>query len=204
MNALPAKMMKLYFNPTMKPKPSTAEPVLIPNTIFVLSAKALRAGMARVDNVSLHHENVDNTKSYKPPIIPAIIRGLAWSPPFSPETSTWVVAVASGKGNLPCISLTKYLRNGMKNNMPNTPPSSELRNISRKLTAISGYFALRIYKAGNVKIAPATTMPDDAPIDCTITFSPRAFFRFIALDNPTAMIAIGIAASNTCPTFSPR
>ena len=52
--------------------------------------------------------------------------------------STCVVAVASGKGYLPCMSFTKYLRKGMKNTMPSTPPSSALRNISRKLTVMSG------------------------------------------------------------------
>jgi hypothetical protein len=30
-----------------------------------------------------------------------------------------------------------------------------------------------------------------------MTFSPKAFFRLNPLDNPTAMIAIGMAASNT-------
>ena len=59
-------------------------------------------------------------------------------------------------------------------------------------------------KAGRVKIAPATIAPEHEPIDCTITFSPRAFLRPRALDSPTAMIAIGIAASNTCPTLRPR
>ena len=64
-----------------------------------------------------------------------------FSPLPSPLTSTWVVAVASGKGYLPCMSLTKYLRKGMKKSMPNMPPKSELRNISKKLTAMSGYLA---------------------------------------------------------------
>ena len=62
---------------------------------------------------------------------------------------------------------------------------------------MSGYLACRIYSAGKVKIAPATTTPDDAPIDWIITFSPNEFFLFIADDSPTAIIAIGIAASNT-------
>ena len=48
-----------------------------------------------------------------------------------------------------------------------------------------------------MKIAPATITPELAPIDCIITFSPRAFFLFDMNDNPTAIIAIGIAASNT-------
>ena len=53
-------------------------------------------------------------------------------------------------------------------------------------------------------MAPATTMPEHEPIDWIITFSPRAFLRRDALDSPTAIMAIGIAASNTCPTFSPK
>ena len=51
---------------------------------------------------------------------------------------------------------------------------------------------------------PETISPDDAPIDCIMTFSPRAFLRLVAPDRPTAIMAIGMAASNTCPTFSPR
>ena len=61
-----------------------------------------------------------------------------------------------------------------------------------------------MYKAGNVNIAPATITPEHAPIDCIITFCPMAFFFFSAPDRPTAMMAIGIAASNTCPTLRPR
>ena len=43
-----------------------------------------------------------------------------------------------------------------------------------------------------------------APIDWMMTFSPKAFLRLKAFDRPTAMIAMGMAASNTCPTFRPR
>lgn len=46
--------------------------------------------------------------------------------------------------------------------------------------------------------------PEHAPMDCIITFSPNAFLRFAAPDSPTAIMAIGIAASNTCPTLRPR
>ncbi len=78
----------------------------------------------------------------------AITSVLACEPPAAlalwPLASTWVVAVASGKGYLPCMSFTKYLRKGMKNSMPSTPPRSELRNIWKKLTVISGYFACRM------------------------------------------------------------
>ena len=58
--------------------------------------------------------------------------------------------------------------------------------------------------AGRVKMAPATMTPEQAPIDWMMTFSPSAFFRFEAVDTPTAMMAMGMAASNTWPTFSPR
>ena len=58
--------------------------------------------------------------------------------------------------------------------------------------------------AGNVKMAPATTAPEQAPIDWMMTFSPKAFERLAAVDTPTAMMAMGMAASNTWPTFSPR
>ena len=53
-------------------------------------------------------------------------------------------------------------------------------------------------------MAPATMTPLLAPMDWMMTFSPKAFFRLNALDKPTAMMAIGMAASNTCPTFKPR
>ena len=53
-------------------------------------------------------------------------------------------------------------------------------------------------------MAPATTTPEAPPIDWIITFSPKAFFLFVAAYKPTAIIAIGIAASKTCPILSPR
>ena len=37
-----------------------------------------------------------------------------------------------------------------------------------------------------------------------MTFSPKAFLRLNALESPTAIIDIGMAASKTCPTFNPR
>ena len=58
--------------------------------------------------------------------------------------------------------------------------------------------------AGRVKMAPATIAPEHAPIDWIMTFCPSALFFLKTLDRPTAMIAIGMAASNTCPTFRPR
>ena len=90
---------------------------------------------------SFQRPNVATRKSYSPPTIPAISKGLAWSPPFAPLTSTCVVAVASGKGYFPCISLTKYLRNGIRNKMPMMPPRSDEMKIFRNEADISGYFA---------------------------------------------------------------
>ena len=58
--------------------------------------------------------------------------------------------------------------------------------------------------AGNVKMAPATMVPEQAPMLWMITFSPNGFLRLASVDAPTAMMAIGMAASNTWPTFSPR
>ena len=54
-----------------------------------------------------------------------------------------------------------------------------------------------MYSAGRVKIVPATITPDEAPIDCIMTFWPRVFFFPTRFPTPTAMIAIGIAASKT-------
>ena len=52
-------------------------------------------------------------------------------------------AVASGKGYLPCMSETKYLRNGMRKRMPRKPPISEAMKIWKKFTLmpISGLLA---------------------------------------------------------------
>ena len=72
------------------------------------------------------------------------MRGLACAPPFSPLTSTCVPAVASGKGYLPCISFTKYLRKGMRNRMPKMPPKRLAKKTSMKFTVISGYFACKM------------------------------------------------------------
>ena len=69
---------------------------------------------------------------------------MACPPPFAPLTSTCVVAVASGKGYFPCISLTKYLRKGMRNSMPMMPPNSDAMNILRNDALISGYLACRM------------------------------------------------------------
>ena len=92
----------------------------------------------------------------------------------------------------------------MRKRMPRIPPRSDERNTFVKFTVSSGYLSWRMNSAGSVNMAPATMAPEHDPIDCTITFSPRAFLRPSALDRPTAMMAIGIAASNTWPTLSPR
>ena len=196
-SALPAQMIVAYFRPTMYPMPNTAAPVLTLNTSFSFSAIVSPHAYALVVKVSVHVPNAAMMKSYSPPTIPANSRGLAPLLSPSPEISTCVLAVASGKGYLPCISLTKNLRKGMRNNMPNIPPSNDARNTFIKSTVMSGYLACRIYSAGRVKMAPATTMPEQAPILWMMTFSPKAFLRWVAPANPTAMIVIGIAASNT-------
>ena len=53
-------------------------------------------------------------------------------------------------------------------------------------------------------MAPATMPLLLAPIDWMMTFSPKAFLRLKALDSPTAMMAMGMAASNTWPIFRPK
>jgi len=138
-------------------------------------------------------------KSYSPPTRPLRRSVFALLPPASPLTSTSVVAVASGKGYFPCISFTKYLLKGMRKRIPRTPPSSEDRNIFQKFTSIPN-----IYMAGRVNIAPATTAPEHPPIDWMMTFWLSPSFLPRAPVSPTAIMAMGIAASNTCPTFRPR
>ena len=98
----------------------------------------------RVVTFSFHQPKVDTMKSYRPPMSPAMSSGRAWSPPLAPLTSTCVVAVASGKGYLPCMSLTKYLRKGMRNRMPRQPPRAEAMNTFMNEADISGYLACRM------------------------------------------------------------
>ena len=90
------------------------------------------------------------------------------------------------------------------NRMPRMPPSSELRKMLMKSAVMSGYLACRIYSAGKVKMAPATTLPEHAPMLWMMTFSPNAPLRLATVETPTAMMAIGMAASKTWPTFRPR
>ena len=196
-SALPAHIIVAYFKPTIYPIPNTAAPVLILNTNFAFSASVSPHAKALVVNVSAQVPNVAMTKSYNPPIIPAKSNGFTCPPSPSPEMSTCVLAVASGKGYLPCISLTKNLRKGIINNIPSTPPSKDAMNTFIKSTVMSGYFAWRMYNAGNVKMAPATTIPEHAPMLWIMTFSPNALLRCVAPAKPTAMMVMGIAASNT-------
>ena len=73
-----------------------------------------------------------------------------------------------------------------------------------KLTVISGYLACRMYRAGSVKMAPLTIMPEQAPMLWIMTFSPSGSLRWAAPLTPMAMIVMGMAASKTWPTFRPR
>ena len=121
-----------YFRPMIYPRPSTAAEVFSPKTTLNLSAATAPHSQMRVETDSVHSPNVPTTKSYNPPTSPATASSLACEPPFSPETRTSVVAVASGKGYLPCISLTKYLRKGISRTMPSRPPNSDERNTCQK------------------------------------------------------------------------
>ena len=140
----PQQMMKAYFSPTIYPMPSTAALVLHLNTSLAFSATVSPHRMALLVKFSFHSPKVATAKSYRPPSSPAISKGLACEPPCSPLTRTCVLAVASGKGYFPCMSLTKYLRKGMRNRMPRMPPSRLARKTSMKLTVISGYLACRM------------------------------------------------------------
>ena len=53
-------------------------------------------------------------------------------------------------------------------------------------------------------MAPATIDPEHAPMDWMMTFWPSPPFLPRAPVTPTAMMAIGMAASNTWPTLRPR
>ena len=201
---LPQQIMNAYLSPTMYPSPRTAAPVLSLSTTLAFSAIASPKGSIRVVMVSPQSPNVEMMKSYRPPTSPLASRVFAPLPPLSPLTRTWVVAVASGNGYFPCISLTKYFLNGIRNRIPRTPPRRDEKNTLVKLTVSSGYLSCNIYSAGRVNIAPATIPPEQDPMDWMITFCPNAFFFPSAPDTPTAIMAIGMAASNTCPTFNPR
>ena len=53
-------------------------------------------------------------------------------------------------------------------------------------------------------MAPATTIPEQAPMDWMIIFSRIVLFLLKRPAIPTARMAIGIAASKTWATLSPR
>ena len=131
---LPQQIMKAYFKPIIYPRPRTAALVLIFRTTFALSAIVWPIPKTVVLMVSAQVPNVLTTKSYKPPTRPLTSRVPTPLPP-SPLTRICVVAVASGNGYFPCISLTKYFLNGIRNRMPRMPPSREDRNICMKLTS---------------------------------------------------------------------
>ncbi len=71
------------------------------------SARPARNGTEREVKTSAQPSKWMITKSNAPPIAAAAPSTFAWLPPDSPAMSTSVVAVASGNGNSPCISLTK-------------------------------------------------------------------------------------------------
>jgi hypothetical protein len=55
-----------------------------------------------------------------------------------------------------------------------------------------------------VNIAPATITPELDPMDWMITFWPSAFLILKTAESPTARMAMGMAASNTCPILRPE
>ncbi len=76
-------------------------------TSFAFSASSVRTGSDRDVKTSANASRWMMRKSKIPPTAAAAARTFACWPPASPATSTSVVAVASGKGNSPCISFTK-------------------------------------------------------------------------------------------------
>src|SRR5690554_2944631 len=87
---------------------------------------------------SLHRRNEEKQKSKRPPMSPLVIRSRALLPPFSPVINISVVAVASGKGSLPCISFTKYLRKGIRNNIPRKPPRRDEKKFAKNRPEFRG------------------------------------------------------------------
>jgi hypothetical protein len=65
-------------------------------------------------------------------------------------------------------------------------------------------FSWRMYSAGSVKMAPATTEPETPPTPVMITFSSRLDRRAYRRASPMARMEMGMAASITWPTFSPE
>ena len=58
--------------------------------------------------------------------------------------------------------------------------------------------------AGRVNMAPATMTPEQDPMLWMMTFWANPFFLFSAPVRPTAIMDMGMAASNTWPTLSPK
>ncbi len=93
----------------------------------------------------------------------------------------------------------------MKNRMPSTPPSSELRKNLQEVDSDFGVFRLEDVEGGKGEDGAATITPEQAPMLWIIMFCPRALFPFHSMPlRPTAMMAMGMAASNTWPTLRPR
>ena len=61
-----------------------------------------------------------------------------------------------------------------------------------------------MYNAGSVKMAPAATEPACPPMPVTITFSSSVERRRYTRASPIVRMEMGMAASITCPTFSPE
>ena len=77
-------------------------------------------------------------------------------------------------------------------------------NIVASIRILSGA-TFMMYSAGRVKIDPATTSPEAAPMLWMITFSRIELRRLPNMpDTPTARMPIGMAASNTWATFNPE
>ena len=76
-------------------------------TTLAFSARALMMGVNWKSRYSFQGWKVVTRKSYTPAMAVASKSSRACEPPFSPVTSTSVMAVASGYGRTPCMSRTK-------------------------------------------------------------------------------------------------
>ena len=74
---------------------------------LTLVARFFISGMNWKLTISDHARTLVARKSKIPPTPAAMTRVRACSPPASPVTNTSLMAVASGKGSLPCCSATK-------------------------------------------------------------------------------------------------
>ena len=73
----PKQIMNAYFSPMIYPNPNTAAPVFTFSTSLARSARSTPHAIIRVVTFSFHQPKVATKKSYKPPTIPAMSRGLA-------------------------------------------------------------------------------------------------------------------------------